>query len=220
MINPKNTLKFVCPNKHEVYSMAKCRFKEWLYGPKNQWPEEPRRVKEKKKEMSTRKCSWECYDGQAKFLDELKKRQLIAQKRGYGPDYVNLFVKHHKEKMREFAGQRGICNPIDVGLNKWGLERRMTLEEERARNEAREETRVQMQVLNEHVATLCARIGCSGEHAVEVARARYEEKKLDGHRSRAGRSVQPPIVLCDEGDENEDDTGRLSELIALAEAGI
>ena len=30
--------------------MAKCRFKEWLYGPKNQWPEEPRKVKEKKKE--------------------------------------------------------------------------------------------------------------------------------------------------------------------------
>ena len=30
------------------------------------------------------------------------------------------------------------------------------LEEERARNEAREETRVQMQVLDEHVATLCA----------------------------------------------------------------
>ena len=57
--------------------------------------------------------------------------------------------------MREFARQRGIYNPIDVGLNKWGLERRMMLEEERARNEAREETRVQMQVLNEHVATLC-----------------------------------------------------------------
>ena len=30
--------------------MAKCHFKEWLYGPKNQWPEEPRKVKEKKKE--------------------------------------------------------------------------------------------------------------------------------------------------------------------------
>ena len=41
----------------------------------------------------------------------------------------NLFVKHHKDKMREFARQRGICNPIDVGLDKWGLERRMTLEE-------------------------------------------------------------------------------------------
>ena len=88
-------------------------------------------------------------------MDELKKRQLIARKRGYGPDYVNLFVKHHKEKMRDFARQRSICNPIDIGLNKWGLEKRMMLEE-RARNEAREETRVQMQVLNEHVVALCA----------------------------------------------------------------
>ena len=32
----------------------------------------------------------------------------------------------------------------------------MMLEEERARNEAREEIRVQMQVLNEHVVALCA----------------------------------------------------------------
>ena len=63
-------------------------------------------------------------------------------------------------------------------------------------------------------------IGCSGEHAAEVAHARYEEKKLDGHRSRAGLTVQSPIVLCDDGDEDEDDTGRLSELIALAEAGM
>ena len=30
--------------------MAKCHFKEWLYGPKNQWLEEPPKVKEKKKE--------------------------------------------------------------------------------------------------------------------------------------------------------------------------
>ena len=30
--------------------MAKYHFKEWLYGPKNQWPKEPRKVKEKKKE--------------------------------------------------------------------------------------------------------------------------------------------------------------------------
>ena len=88
-------------------------------------------------------------------MDELKKRQLIARKRGYGPDYVNLFVKHHKDKMREFARQRGIRNPIDVGLDKWGLERQRVLEE-RASKEAREETRVQMQVLNEHVVVLCA----------------------------------------------------------------
>ena len=53
-----------------------------------------------------------------------------------------------------------------------------------------------------------------------MAHARYKEKKLDGHRSRAGRTFQSPIVLSDEGDEDEDDTSRLSELIALAEAGL
>ena len=58
-------------------------------------------------------------------------------KEGYGPDYINLFVKHHKEKMCEFARQCGICNPIDVRLDKWGLERRRTLEKERTRKETR-----------------------------------------------------------------------------------
>ena len=53
-----------------------------------------------------------------------------------------------------------------------------------------------------------------------MARARYEEKKLDEHRKRDGRTVESPIVLSDEGDEAEDDTTRLSELIALAEAGL
>ena len=72
-------------------------------------------------------------------MDELKGRQVIARKRKYGPDYVNLFVKHHKNKMREFARQRGIRNPIDVRLDKWGLERWRALKEERARKKAREE---------------------------------------------------------------------------------
>ena len=53
-----------------------------------------------------------------------------------------------------------------------------------------------------------------------MARARYEEMKLDEHKSRADRTVQSPIVLSDEGDEDEDDTGGLSELIALAETGL
>ena len=53
-----------------------------------------------------------------------------------------------------------------------------------------------------------------------MARARYEKKKLDEHRKRAGRTVESPIVLSDEGDEDEDDAARLSELIALAEAGL
>ena len=55
---------------------------------------------------------------------------------------TSTFSLNHKDKMCEFARQHGIYNPIDVGLDKWGLERRMTLEEERARKEAREETRV------------------------------------------------------------------------------
>ena len=58
--------------------------------------------------------------------------------------------------MREYARQSGIRNPIGVRLDKWVLERRMALEEERARKAAMEEERVQMQVLNDHVATLCA----------------------------------------------------------------
>ena len=33
-----------------MFAFAKCRFKEWLYGPKNQWPKEPPKEKEKKKE--------------------------------------------------------------------------------------------------------------------------------------------------------------------------
>ena len=53
-----------------------------------------------------------------------------------------------------------------------------------------------------------------------VARARYEENKLDEHRTRAGRTVQSPIVLADDGDEDEDDTAQLSDLIALAEVGL
>ena len=48
----------------------------------------------------------------------------------------------------------------------------------------------------------------------------HEEKKLDEHRKRAGCTVESPIVLSDEGGEDEDDTARLSELIALAEAGL
>ena len=52
------------------------------------------------------------------------------------------------------------------------------------------------------------------------AHARYVEKKLHKHRTRVGRSVLSPIVLDNEGDEDEDDTTRLSDLIALAEVGL
>ena len=65
-------------------------------------------------------------------------------RRGYMDLTTSTYSLNIIKKMREFARQRGICNLIDVGLNKWGLERRTMLEEERARNEASEEIRVQM----------------------------------------------------------------------------
>jgi hypothetical protein len=63
-------------------------------------------------------------------------------------------------------------------------------------------------------------IGCSEDHAAEVAHARFQEKKLHEHRTQVGHTVLSPIVVADEEDEDEDDTGRLSDLIALAEAGL
>jgi len=62
-------------------------------------------------------------------------------------------------------------------------------------------------------------IGCSEDHAVEVARALYQEKKTHEHRTRGGCPVLSQIVEADEGNEEEDDITRLRELIALAEAG-
>ena len=53
-----------------------------------------------------------------------------------------------------------------------------------------------------------------------MAHASYVENKLHEHRTRAGRSILCPIVLDNEGDEDEDDIARLSDLIALAEAGL
>ena len=53
-----------------------------------------------------------------------------------------------------------------------------------------------------------------------MVHASYEENKFDEHRTRAGRTVQSSIVLSDVGDEDKDDTDRLSELIALAEVGL
>ena len=53
------------------------------------------------------------------------------------------------------------------------------------------------------------------DHAIEVAHASYVENKLHEHKTQAGHSVLCPIVLDNEGDEDEDDIARLSDLIAL-----
>jgi hypothetical protein len=71
-------------------------------------------------EQSTRKCKWKSYDGQDKFLDDLKGMQVIVLKRAYIHYYVDHFVKLWKKNMREFTRKSGIRNPIDVRLDKWG----------------------------------------------------------------------------------------------------
>ena len=53
-----------------------------------------------------------------------------------------------------------------------------------------------------------------------MACARYEENKLDEHRTRVGHNVQSPIVLANDGDEDKDDTAQLSDFITLTEAGL
>jgi len=107
-------------------------------------------------EQSTKKCKWESYDGQAKFLDTIKAEQVIGRNLGCGPQLVDLFIKQHIKKIHAFARQCDFRSPTGVRWDKSRLATQRKAEVERARKEAREETRVQMQVLNDHVVALCA----------------------------------------------------------------
>jgi hypothetical protein len=86
----------------------------------------------------------------------LKQRQLVARKRGYGPDYVAGFIEKRKKDMREYARCHHIPTPFNVWEAKYLAEREEKMEEERARNAAMEEERAEMQVLNDHIGALCA----------------------------------------------------------------
>ena len=66
------------------------------------------------------KCKWESYDGQAKFLDEIKMKQVIARKFGYGSQFIDLFIKDHIKKMSEFARQRGFITRSVLGATNGG----------------------------------------------------------------------------------------------------
>jgi hypothetical protein len=63
-------------------------------------------------------------------------------------------------------------------------------------------------------------IECIGDHATEVAHASYMENKLHEHQTQASRTAHSLIVVHHEGEEEDDDTGRLSDLIALAKIGL
>jgi hypothetical protein len=84
------------------------------------------------------------------------KRQMLAQVRGYEPDYVTSFIEKRKKDMREYARQNHIPTPFSVREAKHLAEREDRMEEERARKAALEEQRVVMQGLNDNIAALCA----------------------------------------------------------------
>ena len=70
-------------------------------------------------------------------------------------------------------------------------------------------------------------MGCTGNFEADAARARHVERKRQKRQSRGVGTVHRPIVLDAEAEEEEEEDdpsdpahARLSELIALAEAGL
>lgn len=58
----------------------------------------------------------------------------------------------------------------------------------------------------------------SEDHAAELARARFGKRKANEVQRRGARPLLSQIVEDKEGEEDDNDNGRLSELIGLAEA--
>jgi hypothetical protein len=47
-----------------------------------------------------------------KFLDELERRKKIPRARGYGPNYISLFISDRKKK--KYARDMGIPTPFTI----------------------------------------------------------------------------------------------------------
>jgi hypothetical protein len=63
-----------------------------------------------------------------------------------------------------------------------------------------------------------AEIGCTDNWQADVARARYAEKRTLERDAGVGGTASRPIVVKEEAEpEEDDDTGRIGELIRLAE---
>ena len=79
--------------------MAKCHFKEWLYGPKNKWPKEPPKAKQKKKERLIYKApSVKCEYGVKSNYGLVPSELGIGYYCGHMIDYdeVGYFCGNHK----------------------------------------------------------------------------------------------------------------------------
>jgi hypothetical protein len=151
-------------------------------------------------EHSTRKYKWESYDGQAKFLDDLKGMQVIAQKSGYGPQYIDLFAINNGRRtcVSLLDNTVFVTQSVLGGKNGGWRDRRRQRSRGQGRLQWRKEYRCRS---NDHVDALCASeslealffslhafkcniialvtflhfihegIRCSREHATEVAYA-------------------------------------------------
>ncbi|XP_021315211.1 uncharacterized protein LOC110434808 [Sorghum bicolor] len=174
---------------------------------------------------STQKCKWESSDDVFKFKDEYKARVAVRKTRGYPANYVTDFVKDHKKKMLAFAQELRVRNPASIAWKKWSEEREKEIEEYRARKAeedarkaAEEAERAEMQCLNDTIASLCAKIGCTGNWQADVGRAKYAENMILGREAAVGGTASRPIVVEEEDEaEEDDDTGRIGDLIRLAE---
>jgi len=76
--------------------------------------------------------------------------------------------------------------------------------------------------LNEHLVNslnfVLTEIGCTGNWQADVGHAKYTENKILGWDARVGGTTSRPIVVEEEAEpEEDDDTGRIGELIRLAE---
>ena len=86
--------------------MAKCLCKEWLYGPKNKWPEEPPKAKQKKKERLIHKAPpVKCECGVKSNYGLVPSELGIGHYCGHMVDYdeVVIFVVNMKSYFVSFA---------------------------------------------------------------------------------------------------------------------
>ena len=85
--------------------MARCHFKEWLYGPKNQWPEEPPKVKEKKERVIYKAPPAMCEYGVKSNYGLVPSELGIGHYCGHMVDYdeVGYFCGNHESYFVSFA---------------------------------------------------------------------------------------------------------------------
>lgn len=152
-------------------------------------------------EEETRKCTWEYYDDKDEVKHEIRSNKLMGEKMQCGSQLIDSYIKQCGQKIRRFAEELGCNSPMRVERRK-----RKVAYEKRAQ-EAREmpAARAEEEMLDNLAGHLCTKIGCTGKHIVEEARARYVEQKM----------AEVELLAEEEGD-----TSRLSELLELAETGL